>query len=73
MVDAMIAASCCTGVVLVSRVGMVKKTELVQANAMLRKLNVIGVVANGVSNVSYGYGAYSREQGVELKKVWGNG
>jgi len=72
MVDAMIAASCCTGVVLVSRVGMVKKTELVQANAMLRKLNVIGVVANGVSNVSYGYGAYSREQGVELKKVWGN-
>ncbi|MDV2992348.1 MAG: hypothetical protein N4J56_002002 [Chroococcidiopsis sp. SAG 2025] len=72
MVDAMIAASCCTGVVLVSRVGMVKKTELVQANAMLRKLNVIGVVANGVSNVSYGYGAYSREQGVELKKVWGS-
>jgi len=72
MVDAMIAASCCTGVVLVSRVGMVRKTELAQANAMLRKLNVIGVVANGVSNVSYGYGAYAREQGVELKKVWGN-
>jgi capsular exopolysaccharide synthesis family protein len=73
MVDAMIAASCCTGVVLVSRVGMVRKTELAQANAMLRKLNVIGVVANGVSNVSYGYGGYAREQGVELKKVWGNG
>lgn len=72
MVDAMIAASCCTGVVLVSRVGMVRKTELAQANAMLRKLNVIGVVANGVNNVSYGYEAYSREQGVELKKVWGN-
>jgi capsular exopolysaccharide synthesis family protein len=72
MVDAMITASCCTGVVLVSRVGMVKKTELAQANAMLRKLNVVGVVANGVSNASYGYGAYAREQGVELKKVWGN-
>ena len=73
MVDAMIAASLCTGVVLVSRVGQVTKTELAQARAMLNKLNVIGVVANGVSGVNHGYAAaYTRENGVVLNKVWGN-
>jgi Mrp family chromosome partitioning ATPase len=64
MVDAMIAASLCTGVVLVSRVGQVTKTELAQARAMLKKLNVIGVVANGVNGVNHGYAAaYTRENG----------
>lgn len=74
MVDAMICASFCTGVVLVSRIGQVTKTELAQATAMLRKLNVIGVVANGVNGVNHGYaGAYTREtEGVVLNKVWGN-
>ena len=47
MVDAILAASFCSGVVLVSRIGQVTKTELTQATAMLSKLNVIGVVANG--------------------------
>lgn len=73
MVDAMIAASLCTGVVLVSRVGQVTKTELTQARAMLNKLNVIGVVANGVNGVNHGYAAaYTKESGVVLNKVWGN-
>ncbi|HCF27884.1 MAG TPA: capsular biosynthesis protein [Cyanobacteria bacterium UBA11049] len=73
MVDAMIAASLCTGVVLVSRVGQVTKTELTQARAMLNKLNVIGVVANGVNGVNHGYAAaYTRENGAVLNKVWGN-
>jgi len=73
MVDAMIAASLCTGVVLVSRVGQVTKTELTQARAMLNKLNVIGVVANGVNGVNHGYAAaYTREKGAVLNKVWGN-
>ena len=73
MVDAMIAASLCTGVVLVSRVGQVTKTELTQARAMLSKLNVIGVVANGVNGVNHGYAAaYTRENGAVLNKVWGN-
>lgn len=73
MVDAMIAASLCTGVVLVSRVGQVTKTELAQARAMLNKLNVIGVVANGVNGVNHGYAAaYTRENGAVLNKVWGN-
>lgn len=73
MVDAMIAASLCTGVVLVSRVGQVTKTELTQARAMLNKLNVIGVVANGVNGVNHGYAAaYTRENKAVLNKVWGN-
>jgi capsular exopolysaccharide synthesis family protein len=72
MVDSIIAASFCTGVVLVSRVGKVTKTELTQATAMLSKLNVIGVVANGVSNISHGYAPYTREHGVVLNKVWGS-
>ena len=73
MVDAMIAASLCTGVVLVSRVGQVTKTELTQARAMLSKLNVIGVVANGVNGVNHGYAAaYTRENKAVLNKVWGN-
>ena len=52
MVDAILAASFCSGVVLVSRIGQVTKTELTQATAMLSKLNVIGVVANGASGPS---------------------
>jgi len=46
MVDAILTASFCSGVVLVC-IGKVTKTELTQATAMLSKLNVIGVVANG--------------------------
>ena len=71
MVDAMIAASLCSGVVLVSRVGQVTKSELAQATAMLSKLNMIGVVANGVSNNSYRYASYTREpKEAVLNKVW---
>ncbi len=70
MVDSIIAASFCTGVVLVSRVGKVTKTELTQATAMLSKLNMIGVVANGATNVNHGYAPYKREPGVVLNKVW---
>jgi capsular exopolysaccharide synthesis family protein len=47
MVDAILAASCCRGVVLVGRIDQVTRSELTQATAMLSKLNVIGVVANG--------------------------
>lgn len=74
MVDTIISASFCTGVVLVSRVGQVTKTELAQATAMLRKLNVIGVVANGVNGgANFSYTPYTREtDSVELKKVWGS-
>lgn len=73
MVDPILAASFCNGVVLVSRVGQVTKNELAQATTMLSKLNVIGVVANGVNKAPSGYTNYTREreQGMVLNKVWG--
>lgn len=49
MVDAIQAASLCSGVVLVGRIGRVTRTEVVQATEMLSKSNVIGVIANGTS------------------------
>ena len=55
MVDAIITASFCRGVVLVARIGKVTKTELTQATGMLSKLNIIGVVANGVGNATKTY------------------
>lgn len=55
LVDAVLTASFCRGVVLIARIGQVSRTELTQATAMLSKLNLIGVVANGSdsSNNSY--------------------
>lgn len=55
LVDAVLTASFCRGVLLVARIGQVSRTELTQATTMLSKLNLIGVVANGAdsSNNSY--------------------
>ncbi len=54
LVDAMIAGSYCRSVVLVASIGKVTRTQLTQATAMLSRLNLIGVVANGVSdNTTY--------------------
>lgn len=55
MVDAIITGSFCSGVILVARVGKVTRTELTQATVMLNKLNLIGVVANGVDDTKPGY------------------
>jgi capsular exopolysaccharide synthesis family protein len=68
MVDAILTASFCSGVVLLSRVGKVTKTELRQATAMLSKLNVIGVVANGSNSFSSAYYPYVREREVALEQ-----
>jgi Mrp family chromosome partitioning ATPase len=54
IVDALLAASCCRGVVLVARIGGVTKTALTEATAMLNKFNVIGVIANGGSSPKKG-------------------
>lgn len=54
MVDALLAASCCRGVVLVTRLGWVTKTALTEATALLNKLNPIGVIANGSSSLKKG-------------------
>lgn len=55
MVDAILTGSFCNGVVLVSRINKLKKSELTQATATLSKLNVIGVVANDAKGSTNGY------------------
>ncbi|BDI14732.1 hypothetical protein ANSO36C_05340 [Nostoc cf. commune SO-36] len=49
-VDARIVASFCNGIVMVERMGKVTKTELTQAIEILSKLNLIGIIANEVSD-----------------------
>lgn len=56
MVDAIITGSSCRGVVLVARIGKVTRSDLTEARSMLSKLNIIGAVANGVSNSTNSYG-----------------
>lgn len=60
IVDAILAASFCSGAVLVGRIGRVTRTELTQATNMLHKLNVIGVVANGADGLSNAYSTYQQ-------------
>ncbi len=69
MVDAILAASFCSGVLLVSRMGKVTRTELTQATAMLSKLNTIGVVANH-ANGQTSYISSQKDQGVVLQQSW---
>jgi len=57
-VDTILTASFCSGVMLVGRIGQVTQAELTQAKAMLCNLNVIGIVANGVKDSTYGYAPY---------------
>jgi len=49
-VDARIVASFCNAIVMVERMGKVTRTELTQATEILSKLNLIGIIANEVSN-----------------------
>ena len=55
LVDAILTASYCRGVVLVARIGQVTRTEVAQATSMLSRLNLIGVVANGGDNANSSY------------------
>ena len=55
MVDAIITGSFCRGVLLVARIGKVTRNELTEATAMLSKLNIIGVVANGADSSTKAY------------------
>lgn len=55
LVDAILTASFCRGVVLVARIGQVTRTEVAQATSMLSKLNLIGVVANGGDDANTSY------------------
>jgi capsular exopolysaccharide synthesis family protein len=49
-VDARIVATFCNGIVMVERMGKVTRTEVTQATEILSKLNLIGIIANEVSN-----------------------
>ncbi|MBA2747481.1 MAG: polysaccharide biosynthesis tyrosine autokinase [Tatlockia sp.] len=69
MVDAILAASFCSGVLLISRMGKVTRTELSQATAMLSKLNTIGVVANH-ANGQTSYISSQKDRGVVLQQGW---
>jgi polysaccharide biosynthesis transport protein len=58
IVDALLTASFCSGVVMVGRIGHTNRAEFREAANLLSKLNVIGVVANGVEFSKKRYEAY---------------
>ena len=67
LVDAILTASCCHSVVMTASMGKVSRTQLVQATGMLSRLNLIGVVANGTSNVNYSYVPYTQRHPLALQ------
>jgi polysaccharide biosynthesis transport protein len=69
LVDALLAGSSCRSIVMTASIGRVTRTQLSQATAMLTKLNLIGVVANGVSNSSSTYIPYPREHRFALQEA----
>jgi Mrp family chromosome partitioning ATPase len=69
LVDAMLTASSCRSVVMVASIGIVTRSQLNQATAMLSKLNLIGVVANGVSNSSSNYVPNIKQQQLALRQA----
>ncbi|MDB9446126.1 GumC family protein [Anabaena sp. CS-542/02] len=58
LVDAMLTASSCRSVVLAASMSKVTRSQIAQATSMLSKLNLIGVVASGVSNSDSTYVQY---------------
>ncbi len=67
LVDALITASTCRGVIMVASIGRVTRTQIAQATGMLGKLNLLGVVANGVSNSNYSYVPNVKQQQLALR------
>ena len=62
LVDALLTGSSCRGAVMVTSIGKITRSQLAQATAMLSKLNLIGLVANGVSKTSSSYIPYRQNQ-----------
>jgi len=54
-VDTIQIASCCGGVVAVARIDRITRGEFSQAITVLQKLNLIGVIANGVKELPHSY------------------
>jgi succinoglycan biosynthesis transport protein ExoP len=69
LVDAMLTASSCRSVVLAASMSKVTRSQLAQATAMLSKLNLIGVVANGVSDSGSTYVQYPQPSQFALKQA----
>jgi len=69
LVDALLTASSCRSVVMVASIGRITKNQLAQATAMLGRLNLIGIVANGVSNPTNAYVPYTREHSFALQQA----
>ncbi|KAF3884514.1 MULTISPECIES: GumC family protein [Nostocales] len=62
LVDALLTASSCRGAIMVASIGKVTRTQMAQATAMLSRLNLLGVVASGVSNSGSAYIPYTTTQ-----------
>ncbi|BAY92328.1 MULTISPECIES: GumC family protein [unclassified Tolypothrix] len=69
LVDAMLTASSCRSVVMLASIGRVTRSQMAQATAMLSKLNLIGVVANGASNADSTYVPYTKPQRFALQQA----
>ncbi|PLZ94864.1 capsular biosynthesis protein, partial [Fischerella thermalis CCMEE 5196] len=69
LVDALLTASACRSVVMVASIGRVTRTQLVQATGMLSRLNLIGVVANGVSDAGSTYVPYGKKHSLALQRA----
>ncbi len=63
LVDTVLAAPFCSGIVMVGRLGRVSQTELMKAIDVLNSLNIIGIVANGASNSTGSYISYMKQDG----------
>ena len=69
LVDALLTGSSCRGAVMVTSIGKITRSQLSQATAMLSKLNLIGLVANGVSKTSSSYIPYRQNQQLALEQA----
>ena len=69
LVDALLTGSSCRGAVMVTSIGKITRGQLAQATAMLSKLNLIGLVANGVAKTSSSYIPYQRNQQLALEQA----
>jgi polysaccharide biosynthesis transport protein len=69
LVDAMLTASFCRSVVIVAHVGKVTRSQLTEATAMLSNLNLIGVVASGVSDSNASYVPFKAQQRLALQQA----
>lgn len=66
IVDAIQIACSCNSTVLVARLDYLTQTEFSQVSAQLRKLNVMGIVANGAQEVANWYLSKYSEQNYRL-------